>query len=291
MGDQVNGRRGTVVRSRGFVPWGAAGVPELLIPPLPVSTQSPDPEVLERARMAVHALPDGTPLLRAPDRLFARFVDQVRLVRLSTPVVSVDIAADDDGQIQDVVMDAEGRMVVLDVVAGGRRFNVRRLRPDGTVEWTMADLPARYYSRFHADNEGRRVFLLCVEGADRGSGSGQRFLLRVDDRSGQVVRRAGWTPHVRRDGRVFFMRSDDPRRMRGFLGFDAAGNFYARDLDTITRMSPAGDVDWLVDVRDAMPEMAPTQASAVTAAGEVLVTVCDTAGVHVVGLGPRSSSG
>lgn len=285
------------------MPWGPDGVPDLFIPPLPTSTESGDPNDVHRAGVAVHALADGTPLLRAPDELFARFVDRVRLIRLSSPVTSIDIAAD-DGQVQDVVMDAEGGVFVLDAGGDGRRFTVRRLRPNGAVAWTTDNLPARFYSRFLADSEGR-VFLQCEEGADYSAGSGVRFLLRVDDRSGQVVaRREGWTPHLRLDGRVFFTRwdvdhwsllddetgvtsafentRDNHLIMARLVGVDTDGNLYGRDFGGVyARMTPLGDVDWLVESPGTMPS------AAVTPDGEVLVAMFGPAGVQVMGLKAR----
>ncbi|GAA2113934.1 hypothetical protein [Actinomadura alba] len=261
----------TVVRLRAFVPWDATeGVPELIIPPLPTGGYS-DPSASVRANVRVRSLPDGTPLLLAPGPLWARFVGRVRLIRLSSPAVRVDIAT--DGLIWDAVMDTDGHAIVLEQIKD--RFAVRAVRPDGTTAWTMKRVAAQYHSQLLADTQGR-VFLTCTDAPDHAPTMGDVFLTRVDDRSGHVVaRREGCISHMYPDGRVIFTRWDDTRDswvildpqtgtesviedidnnrvvMSGLIGLDADGRLYGKTAiggDCLGRMTSAGHIDWLLDI-------------------------------------------
>lgn len=250
----------TVARSRAFVKWDSDdGVPGLIIPELPTSGVS-NPEPIQRATIQIRVLPDGTPQLRSPGELWARFVDSVRVIRLSSPSTSVDIAT--TGQVKDVVLDADGSATVLERT--GEVFGVRGLRPDGTPVWGITDVPATYRSRLLTDLQGR-VFL-----------TGDGFLMRVDDGSGhpvthwQLAEEAVMHP----DGRVGSMRYDftrdapdwvlfDPDTgaessiegnsdtwgiLEGAVGMDASGRVYGHRAGVLGRMAPDGHLDWRVEL-------------------------------------------
>nr|CTQ97574.1 hypothetical protein [Kibdelosporangium sp. MJ126-NF4] len=265
-----------MVRTIAFLPWGSADgcVPELLIPSLPVSTIN-DPNARWRANVVVRALPDGTPLLRAPDDLWARFVDRVRVIRLSTPIMSIDVTAPDGGQVQDVTMDSEGNVFVLDN-SGGLRRRLRRLRPDGSLAWTR-EVPSEYDARFITDDQWR-VFLPCMGGREYSTAASEGFLVRVDNESCRVVAsREGWYPHMRHDGRIYFTRLDETdeqwlwtrvdeetgvtstfdatfshtMKIHKHIGDDSDGNWYGtgRFDNALVRVSPADEIDWHLENR------------------------------------------
>jgi hypothetical protein len=298
----------TQKRRVGFVAWDADnGVPELLIPLPPTSTHNPEGE--QRAATAVRALADGTPLLLAPDVLFARFVDRARAIRLADPVVRIDLET--TGLILDALVKPSGEAVVLERVGpSGENFRVRKLRPDGDQAWALSNLEARYDARLLTDARGR-VFLGCDAGPKHRPAT-DPYLIRVDDGSGAEVAR--WDgaddPAVYPDGRVGFVRYDQRRDLRdwvildpetgaeavvrgtdetwdvlgGVIGIDAEDRVYGRSGDLLGRMTPNGELDWEADLTNLDGDWRAPRKESVTPDGEVLIVVETETGIQVIGL-------
>jgi hypothetical protein len=139
----------------------------------------------------------------------------------------------------------------------------------------MKRVAAQYHSRLLPDTQGR-VFLTCTDAPDYAPTMGDVFLTRVDDSSGhKVAHREGRISYMRPDGRVIYTRWDDrhdswtildPQTgaesvvedvdnnrviMAGLIGLDADGRLYGHTAIggyCLGRMTPAGHIDWLVEI-------------------------------------------
>lgn len=236
----------------GFVPWGSA---ESLEPVWLTPTSSEIWPVAEKhVETRLRVLPDGS------TQLTLRNSAGARVVRLGAEQVAIQSAAD---IVRDAVITREN-VVILEQV-DYRTFDVRCVAADGTTLWQHR-YPAEpgdhrrvaYDSRLLTDSHGR-VFV-----STHGS------LIHVDDSASTVVAQwEGRAAVMSSDGRIGYIRTEqqrlwvtreietatetttelDPEKrdiLHDVVGVDAAGRSYWRGYGTIARMTPDGDVDWLV---------------------------------------------
>jgi len=241
----------------GFVRWEPASEHLEVVWPTPTSSEI-WPLAMKHADPDLRALPDGAPQLTLRNSAGARVV---RLGAEPAHVVVRSTAA----SVVNAVLTPDGSVVVLEKV-DNRTFDVRAVAPDGTTIWkhSYSATPGghdgvRYHSRLLVDSRGR-VFV-----STRGS------LIRVDDTESTVVAEwSGMNAVSCPDGRIGYVRIE-PSRTRYWvvldldtseetaielsqplddvIGVDEEGRVYWRSFGKIARMTPDGDVDWLVTSR------------------------------------------
>jgi hypothetical protein len=237
----------------GFVRWDPSELLEIV---WPTPTDSNIwPLAMKHAEADLRALPDGSP------QLTLRNSTGARVVRLGAEPAQVVVST--AASIIDAVLTPEENVVVLEKV-DHNTFTVRHMTPDGTTTWkhSYSGKPGdhdgvRYHSRLLVDSRGQ-VFV-----STHGS------LIRVSDTESTVVAEWSGTNAVAcPDGRTGYVRieratdwvvldldtaeetavqlSEAPDDV---IGVDAAGRVYWRSFGKIVRMTPDGEIDWLVTSR------------------------------------------
>jgi hypothetical protein len=233
----------TFAEAIGFVPWGPS---ETLRPAwLPTSADTYNqPPTHDEPKLRV--LPDGSPQLALRNSAGAR------VVRVGDAPVQVTAEL-----VRDAVTTPDGTIVLLEQV-GFDKLALRGVRPDGTTLWQQNCPDAEYNSRLLTDSQGR-VFV-AIGGS----------LIQVDESASTVFARLPGSQAVLcPDGRIGYVRAGhwvvrdlgtgseeetalgsdlEERDLREVIGVDASGRVYWRGCQTIARMLPDGDIDWLIHI-------------------------------------------
>lgn len=237
----------------GFVRWDPSELLEIV---WPTPTDSNIwPLAMKHAEADLRALPDGSPQLTLRNSAGAQ------VVRLGAEPTQVVVST--EASIVDAVLTPEENVVVLEKV-DHNTFTVRHMTPDGTTTWkhSYSGKPGdhdgvRYHSKLLVDSRGQ-VFV-----STRGS------LIRVNDAESTVVAEwPGMNAVACPDGRIGYVRIGRARdwvvldldtaeetavqlseELDDVIGVDVEGQVYWRSFGKIARMTPDGDVDWLVTSR------------------------------------------